>query len=912
MKVVLLLLLVAVTAVTSFEAENFTADGENVNSLFHEIVADASEVDMVEEESQSIRTAFVETPMDASEEDMKTMKEHATMMVSTMGMPISLLEEELATHKAADLKAIKSAADTAGYQEMGPIMQKLAELEGKVSLEMKKDATFAVNLTRTCTKNKIDIRRKQSSINARIRLLRSRIALLHGDIKKYNDTIQASQNTGRRLESQVRKTQNQRDDDISGYKERKRKRMHEIMTLNKAIDLCCTFASLKGTATCKVVIKRKIDLAEGKNDKIDNRPLGEILKEAKEAEQKLADKWAAEKAANKDGKGKESDKNKQTEFVEVEATEEERKATTDKMEELEMILRNDEIPPRTFIPIRRTLTAIQMGKENDTLVDLLVELLQRITDEQKRETLDYLAAMKEYRTMLENLQKAINAETERQLLMQKNIETAKLTIKSRHADILVSEAELTASRAEYSAERKRCKLAMSLYYQRKAAREVELENIGKLRSLLRVLRESKLPKCPGDCTHPTHGKCVWKGKFGKESYCSCNAIHYGKSCEFKRCPGLGGTLLEHTHRDICSRHGTCDTKTGKCGCRSKYLSGSLNACENVKCASGSNGRICSGRGTCQTKTGNCDCSDRFFGLACEHFKCPTAHGSLVAANDSNVCGGRGACKTDTGKCFCSPGFYGSGCQFKKCPSDCLGRGECNSETGVCKCKAPYFGTSCNLKKCPGGGSDGCNGGGKCDNLKGQCFCKPEFSGKVCRRTGQCGTSKVNWVLSFDKKGWSECPAGHLMVGLERSAGNALFNLERAMCAMPCEGPDGKNGKPIIFKVEACESANWWGSFDHKGWSKCPVNKYMQGLWRNSCESLYCIEVARCCGIENADYARCAEANWWSSFDSAGLSLVSKDKFMTSLYRTGDISNKENNLYNLEMAGECGFRSRSTL
>ena len=47
----------------------------------------------------------------------------------------------------------------------------------------------------------------------------------------------------------------------------------------------------------------------------------------------------------------------------------------------------------------------------------------------------------------------------------------------------------------------------------------------------------------------------------------------------------------------CSNRGICNRDTGLCECQDIFEG---NACERLKCPSGSNGKICSGYGVCAT------------------------------------------------------------------------------------------------------------------------------------------------------------------------------------------------------------------------------------------------------------------------------------------------------------------------
>ena len=75
-----------------------------------------------------------------------------------------------------------------------------------------------------------------------------------------------------------------------------------------------------------------------------------------------------------------------------------------------------------------------------------------------------------------------------------------------------------------------------------------------------------------------------------------------------------------------------------------------------------------------------------------------------------------------------------------------------------------------------------------------------------------------------------------MTGLYRNGGGQeLFRLEEARC---CQPPAVKWGECIDFNV--------WSKFDNKGWTDCPKDYYMTGLWRNDCNELHCIEQFKCC------------------------------------------------------------------
>ena len=52
-------------------------------------------------------------------------------------------------------------------------------------------------------------------------------------------------------------------------------------------------------------------------------------------------------------------------------------------------------------------------------------------------------------------------------------------------------------------------------------------------------------------------------------------------------------------------------------------------------------------------------------------------------------------------------------------------------------------------------------------------------------------------------------------------------------------------------TDDCYDSSWWTSFDKKGWSTCDYQQgyVLVGLYRNDCDSLGCIELAKCCRLK---------------------------------------------------------------
>ncbi|XP_028390700.1 uncharacterized protein LOC114515610 [Dendronephthya gigantea] len=164
-------------------------------------------------------------------------------------------------------------------------------------------------------------------------------------------------------------------------------------------------------------------------------------------------------------------------------------------------------------------------------------------------------------------------------------------------------------------------------------------------------------------------------------------------------------------------------------------------------------------------------------------------------------------------------------------------------------------------------------------------------------SGTC--RKANWWHSFDKPGWSNCPANTPYInGLLRSKSSHphrdwIYHLEGASC---CDA-----GRPNA----ECVQANWVHSFDkHRTWNLCPAGYYLSGLHRSHGHNLHNIEHARCCKPRGApnSYKSCYDEGVWSSFDWNRKGMVSCKKpghFITGLYRSTC-----NHLYCIDMFKCC--------
>jgi hypothetical protein len=130
--------------------------------------------------------------------------------------------------------------------------------------------------------------------------------------------------------------------------------------------------------------------------------------------------------------------------------------------------------------------------------------------------------------------------------------------------------------------------------------------------------------------------------------------------------------------------------------------------------------------------------------------------------------------------------------------------------------------------------------------------------------------------------WLNCPDGKFLVGLERSQVDNLNGLLSMRCCAACKD-DGQTQ----MQATGCESANWVHSFDREGFSSCPAGKYLAGLYRSTCEHIYCLEYARCCALAGSRGPTSVreEAAWSGSFNSKGWSAIEENRLMIALHRS---------------------------
>lgn len=829
-----------------------------------------------------------------------------------------------------------------GYSEMGPIMKKVDELEAKIKAKIiSEEAKYNGNMV-ICRNNLNQITRNISSLGRRVQ---KHTANVKNQSARFDDSERAKAVCAGRIakySKQLSTVKDLKEVDLDGYKKRRAKRMNELLTLRKALALVCTFEEFLQSETCKTeVVGRKLnDIEAGETETNTatsvsdmNEAATEAIKKYEEEHAKRAAAMAKEIEAGTFKVPKVAVVVKATDTVESlmnMSTEDLKAHRAAKVVELENLLgeNSDDIAKPVRLLLVYAKGGAKMLKENpDDLPPLLWGLFTRISDEMKRESEDIVKMLKDYDSRMDALAASVSDEVDKQKAENEAQIGFNRSINNSQAAVTIAQRELGVQSNAKLAEQKRCYNVTIIYRQEAEKRKGKLRNMDELRSLLRVLQNSDLPKCPNDCTAVTQGKCIWKGMMGKDSFCRCKSEFYGTACELKKCPGNTG-LLQHDQRGVCNNRGTCDNKTGQCACRLPYFHGGKAACELKHCPD--NVDKCGGpaRGKCNTGNGVCECTTKHYGSVCQYTKCLGSSNALWRASDSsNACNGahRGACNANDGTCRCGGYAYGRACEYLKCPYNCYGRGSCNASNGTCACNSAYKGAYCQHLACP----DNCSGAGTC--VRGRCSCQSGRVGHNCRLPGWCSTG-TPWVSAFYGRGgmfWKICPPGTMIVGLLKSWGTSLYSITHMHCRKPCDNNSSSYGRYTTHGSSYCVVVNWWASFDYDGWSTCPTNFFLTGLKKNSCHSLFCIEEAYCCRIAGATYnPHCPRyyvkrpyyggMQWqtgrrtsWRDLgrNSPAAVHVPNGQFITGFRRMGDIRNGWLNqgLPQFDMAGHCDYK-----
>ncbi|XP_078356494.1 uromodulin-like, partial [Oculina patagonica] len=143
---------------------------------------------------------------------------------------------------------------------------------------------------------------------------------------------------------------------------------------------------------------------------------------------------------------------------------------------------------------------------------------------------------------------------------------------------------------------------------------------------------------------------------------------------------------------------------------------------------------------------------------------------------------------------------------------------------------------------------------------------------------------ANWWGSFDRKGWSVCGSSNEYITGFYRNSNRGSNDKIYLLE---EAKCCKAVAPNQNSQSSCSNANWWKTLDssHK-WALCPTGHFLQGLYRNSGDWLYHVEEGKCCKPAGLPnkYGKCVTKDIAKSFDNKGLSSCDDGYYMTGFYK----------------------------
>jgi len=833
---------------------------------------------------------------------------------------------------ALDAKKKRSYASDQGGMRL--VYKRIADLEAKTKQEGKDDHKFIMTTRKECLKTFKSTSRMITTATA---TQSDNDTLIKGDaiqINKNRADWQLSVEASEKVHHEYLEVMKDRQVQMEETAERVDERSKALDVLTKAIFIVCEkFKRFANTAQC-IRVKSQPDVAEppaASFPKTDGKTLRNDKRKTRMFEQSMEEKWAAlkksdEKKIDKDNPEglpipKEGDDDGLSGAVPTLAESNDSlpnaPLTKDEHREVVSLKKLSVVPMQSkfSVPMAELVIALKQGKTKKAIniVQILIDVKDAVQKEQNVDKTELMGALDDFYKKTWQLQAQLAKEKKMQDEKMSDSEMRRVRIAEKVKDNEHQRQTIKLQKKIKWKEEDRCGKIEEEYGVREAIRIEDLENLTKLTSLLRALYNKVMPvECPvglfppkARCTNQDHGWCVFSASKGPEQRCSCNAGYYGKACELTMCPGLGSIVHKHDTEAACSGHGTCNSMTGKCDkCAEGYLHGPKKACDYKACpGSGETGEEmdgkCSGHGKCDKIRGFCRCAYEYSGEGCFHRKCPASNSVLYPMTSGNACDGRGACSPKTGLCSCKAPYSGKTCEKKACPANCMNRGTCNESTGKCFCKAPFFGPRCEFRSCP----DDCSGGGWCDNITGKCLCKMGHGGDACKKVQYCdakdaSTPEANWYTLWDKPGWALCPEGQALYALYRTKCQALSCLNSAKCGGLCEGA-GKTA--FKLKVRHCYHAlEWYNSFDKEGWSTCDPNYFIIGLYR-SCDSLYCLQMAKCCSFKDARWAQCEELNWGSKFNSQAWAEAPAGKWLTAMWRS-----KGHELQNLDKVKTCTF------
>uniref|UniRef100_A0A069DMZ3 WSC domain-containing protein n=1 Tax=Clytia hemisphaerica TaxID=252671 RepID=A0A069DMZ3_9CNID len=164
--------------------------------------------------------------------------------------------------------------------------------------------------------------------------------------------------------------------------------------------------------------------------------------------------------------------------------------------------------------------------------------------------------------------------------------------------------------------------------------------------------------------------------------------------------------------------------------------------------------------------------------------------------------------------------------------------------------------------------------------------------------------EADWWRSFDVKGWSNCPDGTYMTGVWRNNNNQDNDGIHLIELAEC-----KSAAAHLFSAgkgdQDCYKLDIWKTWDSKNWATCKAGYYMSGIYNTEGHRLHNIEEFHCCRPKSQ------HKSWGSCYNhDAWASLNDKGwtKCNNGYYMVGMYRNDCNNLWCIEEFKCCQMGS----
>jgi hypothetical protein len=257
--------------------------------------------------------------------------------------------------------------------------------------------------------------------------------------------------------------------------------------------------------------------------------------------------------------------------------------------ELEILSKGADLRSQYAVPLSELALSIRNGdtKRSKSIVTIIMEVLNETREEVSKAKAIFQVKMDDYyKTSMAYKGIMLNCETDQKnhmTILERNrimiIEKMASTEKERLSSNLALKSRKQTEHACWKDE--------ETYSLAEAINKEDLENLYKLKSLLRSLYNKKHPKaCPKFggkmCSSQEAGWCIYtkdKASEGNDQRCSCNVGFYGPACQYKQCPGTAFALYNKGAPGACSDRGECDHTNGLCVCRKEFYHGPKNACD---------------------------------------------------------------------------------------------------------------------------------------------------------------------------------------------------------------------------------------------------------------------------------------------------------------------------------------------